>query len=245
VTALINRSLAYLGLKQTLEAERDLTRALELDPAYPLIYFIRARVHEQAKASDAARRDLAEGLRRPPPDERTWIARAQAQLVRDPKAALADFDQVLRRNPRSRAALQFKAHVLSEQLGRTPEAIQVLDRTVELYPDDGPALAGRGVLQARLGLRDASHRDAETSMRKDPRPATVYRAANCYALTSRTNPEDAPRAIQLLSAALAKGYGFDLLSTDPDLEPIRTRPEFQPLLEAAKIVQAAKQAKPD
>lgn len=240
VAAHINRALAFLGVKHYAEAERDLAEALRLDATYPLTYFIRARVREQAGDGAAARRDLDEGLRRQPTDERTWVARGQAHLARDPRAALADFDQALCLNPRSRAAMQYKAYTLSEKLDRTREAVQVLDRALALFPQDAPALAGRGVLLARLGRRADAHRDAEASLRADSRPETLYRAANCYALTSRTNAEDAPRALQLLGAALRKGFGFELLDTDRDLDPIRKHPEFRPLEEAARAFSPAK-----
>jgi len=40
-----------------------------------------------------------------------------------------------------------------------------------------------------------------------------------------------------LTDALGRGYGFALLATDPDLDPIRGAKEFLALLDAAKAVQ--------
>jgi hypothetical protein len=57
-------------------------------------------------------------------------------------------------------------------------------------------------------------------------PATLYQVAGVYALTFKQHPEDLPQALLLLSCALAKGYGRNLLAIDPDLEPIRKQPDF-------------------
>src|SRR5262249_14800221 len=137
--------------------------------------------------------------------------------------------------PRSLAALQNKAHLLSK-LGRNAEAARALDQAVDLYPDYVPARAGRGVLRARLGDRDAAHRDAEDCLARDKKPLTLYQLAGVYALTSRQDPDDRREAFRLLSAALQKGCGFDLLEADKDLDPIRPCPEFGKLVEAARAI---------
>src|SRR5207302_7856877 len=123
-------------------------------------------------------------------------------------------------NPRSLAALQNKAHVLSK-LGRNEEAARALDKAVDLYPDFVLARAGRGVLLARLGEREAAHQDAEQCLAHDNKPLTLYQLAGIYALTSQKNADDRRHAFRLLSLALQKGCGFDLLETDKDLDPIR------------------------
>ena len=97
--------------------------------------------------------------------------RGLARLPGDPHGALADFDAALALNPRSQSALQNKANVLSEHLGRTEEAIRVLDTAIEHHPDYVKALAGRGVLLARLGRREAALRDAQAAW-----PSTTARS---------------------------------------------------------------------
>ena len=57
-----------------------------------------------------------------------------ARLGSDPAAALEDFDQALALQPPSLSALQNKAHVLAEHLGRNRDALAVLDRLVERCP---------------------------------------------------------------------------------------------------------------
>jgi eukaryotic-like serine/threonine-protein kinase len=233
------RALARLGLKDFRGADEDLTRALELDPGHTRLYFTRSRVRALTGDRDGARRDFAEGLRREPADELSWTARGEARLGTDPRAALADFDAALRLNPWSRNAAQNKAHVLAEKLGRTGEAVAVLDRLVERYPDFVPARAGRGVLLARLGQRERALQDAGEALRRDTGALNLYQAACVYALTSRQEPGDRLEAFRLLARALKTGFGADLLETDPDLASLRHLPEFRGLVELARAFRKA------
>src|SRR5262249_17532867 len=162
-------ALAHLGLNRPADALQELTQALEL-PCPTRVYFMRALVRQQVGDAEGARRDREEGLRLTPRDERSWIARGWARLAGDPRGALADFDQALALNPRSRDALQKKAHVLAEFLGRTEESVAVLDRLLALDPESVPALGGRGVLLARQGKRSPALRDAESCLRLDTSP---------------------------------------------------------------------------
>jgi Flp pilus assembly protein TadD len=107
--------------------------------------------------------------------------------------------------------------------------VRALDRAVALYPDSGPALAGRAVLLARTGDRDRAHRDAEAALQLDTGGPNLYQVGCVYALTAKTHPADRFRACELLAAALRAGFGAQHLPADPDLDPIRRYPEFQKL----------------
>jgi serine/threonine protein kinase/Tfp pilus assembly protein PilF len=228
--AYINRAIALQGLKREDRAVADVTKAIDLGTSQTRVYFIRSLLRTRLGDRRGAALDQQKGLDLRPSDEVSWVVRGLAQMNNGkPQAALADFDQALLLNPFSRDALQNKASVLAEQLGRTSEAIAVLDRAIELHPEFVPARAGRGVLLARLGKRRAAHQDAEECLRRDIQPATLYQVAGIYALTSKHTPEDAKQAFLLLNCALDKGYGRDLLGIDPDLDPIREQPDFKRL----------------
>lgn len=231
----LNRALARQGLQQFEGAEQDLTDALKLGGPTRL-YFLRARVREKRGDKAGAQADYEEGMRLHPGDEKSWLTRGFYLIGRDPQAALADFDAALRLNPRSADALQNKAHVLAEKLGRNKDALEVLNRLIELYPDSVKARSGRGVVYARLGQRDLAIRDAEEALLRDTSPQRQYQVACIYALTSRQEPDDRLPALQRLRSALNKGYGFNLLETDTDLEPIRALPEFRRLVDAARAL---------
>jgi eukaryotic-like serine/threonine-protein kinase len=235
--AYINRALARQGLGDYARAIDDLTRALDLGALYTRVYFMRARVREKAGDGDGARRDWEEGLRQEPADEKSWVARGMARLAKDPEAARADFEKALELNPRSLAALQNIAHVHA-RLDRTEEAVKVLNTAVRLHPDYLSARIDRGVLLARLGRREAAHKDAEEVLLRDNKPLTLYQAACVYALTSRTEATDRREAYRLLALALWKGYGLDRAEKDKDLEPVRNEPEFRKLVEGARAFHA-------
>jgi serine/threonine protein kinase/Tfp pilus assembly protein PilF len=227
----VNRALALLGERDNAGAVAELTTALDLGVAATRVYFIRAEARARSGDRDGAARDRAEGLRRTPTDVESWVARGLARLPDDPNGALADFESALGLDPLSRSALQNKAVVLSERLGRTSEAVAALDRAVALYPDYVPARVGRGVLLARLGRRAAAHRDAEESRRRDPSGDTAYRVACIYALTAKGDPADRPRALRMLATALGQEPAWAQIAvTDPDLEPIHDQAGFADLI---------------
>jgi serine/threonine protein kinase/tetratricopeptide (TPR) repeat protein len=241
VEAYKNRAIARQGLKKYADASADLTRALELgaDPTH--VYFLRAAVRQLGGDIEGAKKDRAAGLRHRPADEMGWLTRGYALMHSDQRAALAALDEALKLNPRSLAALQNKAHILSK-LGRNALAAQVLNRAIASHPDFIPARAGRGVILARLGQRQAAHKDAVDCLARDNKPLTIYQLAGIYALTSKTHPDDRKQAFRLLSVALQKGCGFDLLETDKDLDPIRKDPQFQKLVQAARAIRSAQTA---
>jgi serine/threonine protein kinase/tetratricopeptide (TPR) repeat protein len=164
--------------------------------------------------------------------EQAWIDRGVERVERQPKAALADFERVLEINPDSWPGLMNKAHAL-ENLGRIEEAVAILGRAAALPHENAESRSARSVLLARLGKRDAAHADAKASI-ADGRPFSLYRAACVYALTSRQHTEDRVEAMRLLGEALRRGCGFEYLDEDTDLDPIRSDPEFQRILRAAR-----------
>jgi tetratricopeptide (TPR) repeat protein len=188
--AYYNRALAKYHLGDWAGALADLSYLLKGEKPPLRAYFLRAKVREKRGDRAGAQQDRNEGLRRQPADDTDWVARGIVHLAGQPQAALADFRKALEINPHSRLAWQNLAHVLGERLGRTKEAIQALDELIELYPDYVHARASRGVYRARLGQRDAAHRDAKESLLRSTLPVTFYQVAGIYALTTRQNPED-------------------------------------------------------
>jgi tetratricopeptide (TPR) repeat protein len=162
------------------------------------------------------------------------VARGLARLAESPDAALADFDEALKLDHRCISALEAKASVLSERLGRTEDAIRVLGDAIKYHPDYPPIRSGRGVLLARLGRRETALADARASLRLDHQPEVTYQAAGIYALTSRDHRDDRAEAFRLLKVAFQQGFGLDLVDHDPELDPIRSLPEFRQLVDDAK-----------
>ena len=98
--------------------------------------------------------------------------------------------------------------------------MKVLDVAVERFPQFSLAQAGRGVLLARQGKREAARRDAEGALAADP-PAVVCYQAGCVYLLTADGDADRRRGIELLRRALrADPKWGEEMPADPDLLPI-------------------------
>ena len=75
-------------------AEADYTRALDTGSAPVRVYFLRSDIRKRLKDTAGADADRAEGLRRQPRDELSWVARAEHRLA-TPADALTDVEEVL------------------------------------------------------------------------------------------------------------------------------------------------------
>jgi serine/threonine protein kinase/Tfp pilus assembly protein PilF len=235
----LNRGIARLEWQKYAPAIADFDETLRLDPSASRAYFLRARARELSGDEQGARRDFEQGLQEKPSDEFGWIDRALARVKTDPAGALADLDHALELNPRSLLALQNKAHVLGDRLGRQEDAVAVLDREVELYPVFVRGRIGRGVHLARLGRRTQALADVRAALALNTHPETLYQAADVYSLTSREHPEDASEAFPLLAVALRLGFGLEYVDGDADFEPVRDHPEFKRIVKAAREAAAA------
>jgi eukaryotic-like serine/threonine-protein kinase len=238
--AYLNRAIAKLELGDPAGAVADLNLCLARDDAPARAWFVRARAKARLGDEKGAHLDQEEGMKQQPRDPDSFVTRGVARLPHDPQSALADFEAALALNPRHLMALQDKASVLSENLGRTEHAIRVLDSALEHFPASVPALAGRAVLHARLGHRDAALRDAREALTLDDKAITLYQAACVFAQTLKQKPADSHEAIRLLASAFRKDHTWvAVAATDPDLAPIRDRPEFTKLVNAYAVVEQA------
>jgi serine/threonine protein kinase/tetratricopeptide (TPR) repeat protein len=233
----LNRAMAREGLTEYARAIEDLNEALRLGNKRTQIYFMRASVREKAGDRDGAKRDRDLGMRQQPADELSWVARGLARMQTDANGALADFEAALKLNPLSFPALENKAHVLAEHLGNDQEAVRVLDKAIALYPDSVLPRAGRGVHLARLGKKEAALEDARQALLRDTEPPNLYQVSGIYALTSKEDPKNRLRALELLSLALKGGYGLQWVDIDKDLDPIRNSDDFRRIVQAARALQ--------
>jgi serine/threonine protein kinase/tetratricopeptide (TPR) repeat protein len=221
-------ALGQLG--EHLDAEWGYTAALACADCPPRVYLYRAAERDALKDEEGAKADRAEAARREPTDALGWVARAEHASETDPKVALKYVDKALELQPLEATALQLKAHILAEQLGRAADAIAVLDRAIEHYPEHAACLIGRAVTKARGQDRGGAIDDAQTALRLTAGGITLYQAGCVYALTSKVEPADRFKAVELLNAALKAGFGKEHLADDPDLDPIRETEEFKGLL---------------
>jgi len=220
------------------DAELALSVALRQDGQSLELLFERAAVRELKKDTAGAAEDRAAALRIEPHTEIAWNIRGLARLNQDPIGALTDFEAALKINPDFHEAMENKAHVLSEHLDRTTEALAVLERLVSLYPGYVRARIGRAVLCARKGQREEAIREVRESLVRDRTAGTLYQAANVFALTSRQFPADKDKVAPLLAAALMGGFGLDVVDSDPDMDPVRDQPAFRGLIAVVRELEA-------
>ena len=145
-----------------------------------------------------ANADRAAGLKSVPTTARGWHSRSANQPK--PMDALADIDMALKLEPDRVEALQHRANVL-DGLGRSTEALAMLNELLEKWPEFVPGRAGRAVLLARSGRDDESLTDAAAVLKSEPEPIFVYQVAGAYALMSPRKPETKRTAVDLLADA--------------------------------------------
>ena len=111
-----------------------------------------------------------------------------------------------------------------------------MNEAVRFFPDSVLTRGGRGVLLARQGKRKEALEDAEEALLLDSGPPTLYQVACIYALTSKQNPADQVKALNLLSQAVRTGFALGCIDQDTDLDPLRKLPEFGKAVAAARAL---------
>lgn len=228
-----DRALVYLQLRQPKDALAALDQALAGDSNQARLYFQRARVKAMLGDAKGAAEDRQLGLVTPPRDEIDYVSRGIARREQhDWLGALEEFKKAEQLSPAYLPSLENQSEILGEQLNKPAEALAVLNRAIERIPESSLLYASRAVYHARLGHRTEALKDVASAQKHDamPQPLTLYQIGCVYALTSKIHAADLFQALAFLSLALEKQFGKEYLASDADLNPIRTRPEFQELL---------------
>jgi Flp pilus assembly protein TadD len=107
------------------------------------------------------------------------------------------------------------------------KTVAVIEKHLELHPDDTRALdLGAGV-QARLGNREAALKWAAKASTIDPEnPSVLYNVACTHAALGEIE-----QAIDYLEQSVSSGMAqVEWLENDPDLESLRDNERFKSLL---------------
>jgi len=241
-----NRGNIYGQMKQFADAERDLNLAIKLCPKTIRLsarfdvaeyYTDRASLNRVQGKSDAAIADFSAALRvKSTPARLTNRADAYlrsgayAQCIEDCTAALRNDTKYARAyDLRARSAVA---------LGRHNEALSDWDRAIE-YDDGssrGPRLLGRAGCLARTGQAAKAVDEVDAALPQLKGADDVLDAARVYAVAASNNyaptaDRYGARAVVLLRQAIDRGYS-DLahFRKDPDLDPVRSRPDYIDLL---------------
>jgi tetratricopeptide (TPR) repeat protein len=210
-------------------------RALELQAdlpeAHAVLGLVRFLSGQPAAAAEAFARALALAPRLP--ETHYYAGRVAFQEGRLEEAALRfrTSDEL-----RESCHAAFFAAQSIEALGRHDEAreayrraLRVVERHMDLNPDDARAATMRGVSLCRVGRPEEGLDWAERAGALDPLdPGVRYNVACVLALEGATD-----RALHALEEALRAGFGrVEWILRDPDLASLRDHPRFRELLAA-------------
>ncbi len=208
-------------------------KALELGPDLAEAHASRGFAVSLSKRYDEARREFETAIRLNPKlyEAHYLYARACFQEGKLEEAAqrYEDASQV---RPEDYQALLLMESPLTG-LGRVADAqaalrrgLQVVEKHLELNPDDARALLLGAVALVRLGERDRGLEWARRAVTIDPEDSGVlYNVACVYAVLGRADD-----AITCLEKAVQNGFGHrEWLENDADLDSLRSDPRFEAL----------------
>jgi non-specific serine/threonine protein kinase len=217
------------------EAAAASRRAVELDPESAEAHASRGLAESLNKNYEAAEQEFETAIRLNPELFETCYFYARscfAQGLMEKAAGL--FQKASRLNP---ADYQSRAQFVGclRSLGRMEEAreasvdtLRVIERHVELYPEDARALyLGTGAL-IEVGDTKRSLEWAARALAIDPEESAIlYNVACTYSLLGEKE-----QALDCLEKAVRNGFGHKAwVENDPDFTSLRNLPRFQALLQ--------------
>ena len=219
------------NLKAAEEASR---KALQIDPELAEAYVARGLAIALGKRYDEAQMEFEKAIRLDSKlfDAYYFYARACFQQGRLELAGHM-FEQAAQVNPDDYQAPCMLAMVYKSQ-GRTAEteaahrrAIRVIEKHLQLHPDDARALYLGAASLCQLAEKARSLEWARMALAIDPDDAGIlYNVACVYSLQGQIEP-----SIECLEKAMIHGFWYkQWAERDPDLNAIRNHPRFAALM---------------
>jgi serine/threonine protein kinase/Flp pilus assembly protein TadD len=220
------------NLKQADAASR---KALELEPDLAEAHVARGLAVSLSQKFDEAEQEFEKAMKLDPKlfDAPWFFARARLSQGRAAEAAKL-FERAGLLRPEDYQPPHFVAQAY-ESLGDFDEAkvwrrrsVQIIEERLELNPDDTRALILGSASLASLGEPERAIEMATQALTLDPDdPGLLYNVACTYSVLGKLDG-----ALSVLERALDKGYANkEWMENDPDLEPIRSSPRYQALLQ--------------
>jgi tetratricopeptide (TPR) repeat protein len=203
-----SRGLAESLSKDYQDAEKEFKAAMLLNPTlFDPCYFYARSCFAQGKMEEAA----------------DWFKKASGLNPADYQA-LSHFAMCLRYLDRHKEARK-----------ANDDALRVMERHIELCPEDARALYLGATAWLLHGDRDRCLEWLGRALAIDPEETTIlYNAACTYSLLGARD-----EALNLLEKAVGNGYGHrEWLENDPDFASLRDHPRFQALMQRLSVASA-------
>jgi serine/threonine protein kinase/Flp pilus assembly protein TadD len=216
------------------EADAASRKAVEIDPGSAEAHASRGLAVSLNQRFDEAKIEFETALRLDPNNYEAHYLYARSLFAQGNLEEAANrFEKACQVNPEDYNAPQLLA-VTYVGLGREADGIEafkrslvVIDRHLELNPDDARAIyLGAGSL-CHLGEREKAVKWAEKATTIDPdNPSVLYNVACVYSQLGELE-----RSIDCLEESITTGMGQkEWIENDPDLDPLRDNARFQALL---------------
>jgi formylglycine-generating enzyme required for sulfatase activity/tetratricopeptide (TPR) repeat protein len=184
-------------------------------------------------------------LKMKPDDAEARLQRGCAyHWFQENEKALEDLSWVIRKLPEQAGPYGART-TLYARLGKAKEAKADLAKFQELSTDRAGYPYREAVVLAYLGEDAEGMKRLESAIAADPNdPRLLSDAASAYGLATEVMLKKdadkanayAERAVVLLKAAIRNGYAkYVEIQTERDLDPLRGRPDFQAILDAAHV----------
>ncbi|MEE9561830.1 MAG: protein kinase [Thermoanaerobaculia bacterium] len=216
------------------EADAASRKAVEIDPGSAEAHASRGLAVSLNQRFDEAKIEFETALRLDPNNYEAHYLYARSLFAQgNLEEAAKRFEKACQVNPEDYNAPQLLA-VTYVGLGREADGIEafkrslvVIDRHLELNPDDARAIyLGAGSL-CHLGEREKAIKWAEKATTIDPdNPSVLYNVACVYSQLGELE-----RGIDCLEESITTGMGQkEWIENDPDLDPLRDNGRFKALL---------------
>ena len=216
------------------QADAASRKALELDPDLAEAHASRGLAVSLRKQFDEASREFETAIRLDPKLFEAYYFYGRARFAEGKMQEAAElYEQACGVNPEDYQAPSLLAMVY-KGLGRTGDAeaahrkaLQIVEKHIELHPDDARALYMGGGGLCATGERARALEWTRRALAIEPDdPGVLYNVACNYSQLGR--PEE---AIECLDKAISNGFGFkQWIEHDSDLDPVRSHPRFAALL---------------
>ena len=192
-SAFINRAESYAATGKTIEAIHDYTSAIGLEDKNANLYFKRAGLYFSIKDFAAARTDFSTARRLAPSAAGPIRSLALTNvMLKDLDASLADWRSLEALQPKNPEALYYQGVIEFGRL-RFDEALKLLDRSVELKPDQPLARLARARIYYHRGEYDRALQEINVVL-------NVIDESNAWYINDRA---DVYRAMGKIDLALA------------------------------------------